>query len=168
MLNEHAKLLLLIQQAGEIVGRKKLQKIVYIAKKLEFPFYEKYQFHIYGPYSEELSLRMEEMRDLGFISEVKEKKGGYHQFRYALSEKGEEFLTISSFDFPETKKVLDNLNSQSSRFLELVSTVLYFEDLSAEEIKEKVFTVKAKQNYTEEEVNEAFNFIKQLREVEAE
>ncbi|MBM7095532.1 YwgA family protein [Bacillus sp. H-16] len=164
MLNEHAKLLSLIQQAGEIVGRKKLQKIVYIVKKLDLPFYEKYQFRMYGPYSEELSVRMEEMRDLGFISEVKEDKSSYHQFRYSLTEKGEEFLTISDFEFPDPKEMLDDLNSKSSRFLELVSTMFYFEDLSNEEIKQKVFTIKAKQNYTEEEVEEAFSYIKALRQ----
>jgi uncharacterized protein YwgA len=33
--------------AGEVIGRKKLQKMVYIAKKLNYPFYEKYNFHFY-------------------------------------------------------------------------------------------------------------------------
>lgn len=60
--------------SGEIVGRKKLQKIIYIAKKLELPFYEKYDFHFYGPYSEELTLQVEELCNLGFLHEVKEKK----------------------------------------------------------------------------------------------
>lgn len=59
--------------SGEIVGRKKLQKIIYIAKKLELPFYEKYDFHFYGPYSEELTLQVEELCNLGFLHEVKEK-----------------------------------------------------------------------------------------------
>lgn len=60
--------------SGEIVGRKKLQKIIYIAKKLELPFYEKYDFHFYGPYSEELTLQVEELCNLGFLHEVKEKR----------------------------------------------------------------------------------------------
>lgn len=58
MLEEHAKLLGLIRHAGEIVGRKKLQKMIYILKKLNYPFQEKFQFHFYGPYSEELTLRL--------------------------------------------------------------------------------------------------------------
>ncbi|PYZ96134.1 hypothetical protein CR205_17365 [Alteribacter lacisalsi] len=167
MLNEHAKLLSLIQQVGEIVGRKKLQKIVYIAKQLDLPFYEKYQFRMYGPYSEELSVRMEEMRDLGFISEIKEKKSGYHQFRYSLTEQGEEFLTIAEHDFPQSKDLWDDLNGQSSRFLELVSTMLYFEDLSKGEVKDKVHTIKAKQNYSDEEVQEAFDYIDRLHAYES-
>ncbi|MDQ0257401.1 uncharacterized protein YwgA [Evansella vedderi] len=163
MLQEHCKLLALFKQTGEIVGRKKLQKIIYIAKKLHFPFYEKYQFHIYGPYSEELNLRVEEMSHLTFVEEVKENKGGYYQYRYSLSKKGEEFLQLSEYELPEAKGVFQNMNQQSSRFLELVSTVLFFEDLSKEEVKEKVFTLKAKQNYTDEEVENAYKYIDSLR-----
>jgi uncharacterized protein YwgA len=38
LLKEHAKLMKVFSDSGEIVGRKKLQKIIYIAKKLELPF----------------------------------------------------------------------------------------------------------------------------------
>ena len=33
--------------------------MIYIAKKLHFPFEEKFEFHFYGPYSEELTLQLE-------------------------------------------------------------------------------------------------------------
>ncbi|MDX1772091.1 MAG: YwgA family protein, partial [Planococcaceae bacterium] len=46
MLEEHAKLVEFIHLAGEVSGRKKLQKMVYIAKKMKMPFHEKYEFHI--------------------------------------------------------------------------------------------------------------------------
>ncbi len=74
MLKEHAKLMKVFSDSGEIIGRKKLQKIIYIAKKMQYPFYEKYDFHFYGPYSEELTLRIEELCNLGFLDEVKEKR----------------------------------------------------------------------------------------------
>ncbi|KHF30303.1 hypothetical protein LR68_01048 [Anoxybacillus sp. BCO1] len=44
MLFEHAKMLKALAAVGEIVGRKKLQKMIYIAKKMNFPFYEKFDF----------------------------------------------------------------------------------------------------------------------------
>ncbi|UTR16298.1 YwgA family protein [Salipaludibacillus sp. LMS25] len=163
MLNEHAKLLALFQQTGEIVGRKKLQKMIYIAKKLGLPFYEKYQYHMYGPYSEELTLRIEEMSQLAFISEVKEQKAGYQQYRYTLAEAGAEFLTMAGEDFPDVSHMLKHLNEQSAKFLELVSTVLFFEELSKEDVTKKVFKLKAKQNYTEEDIAEAYRFIERLR-----
>jgi len=74
MLNDHLRLMNIFAVSGEIVGRKKLQKMVYIAKKLNFPFQEKFEFHFYGPYSEELTLRVEELCNFGFIDEVKEEK----------------------------------------------------------------------------------------------
>lgn len=73
MLKEHAKLMKVFSDSGEIIGRKKLQKMIYIAKKMQFPFYEKYDFHFYGPYSEELTLQIEELCNLGFLHEVDRK-----------------------------------------------------------------------------------------------
>ncbi|SDO62233.1 YwgA family protein [Alkalicoccus daliensis] len=164
MLQEHAKLLALLKETEEIVGRKKLQKMVYIAKRLGQPFREKYQFHMFGPYSEELTLQIEEMCQADFVEELREKKAGYYQYRYSLSSKGEQFLAAV---FPE-KKMLDKellraLNEKSSKFLELVSTILYFDALTKEEVKTKVFKLKAKQNYTEEDIEEAYTFLEKLR-----
>ena len=163
MLREHCKLLAVLQETGEIVGRKKLQKLIYIMKKLNFPFYEKYEFHFFGPYSEELNLKVEEMCHLSFVEEVKEKKSGYFQYRYTLTEKGEEFLNMSSYQPPMTKELLVDLNGQNARFLELVSTIFYFERYSREEVEEKVFTLKAKQNYDKEDMDRAYKYISALK-----
>jgi uncharacterized protein YwgA len=163
LLIEHAKIMKALAAVGEIVGRKKLQKMIYIAKKIDFPFYEKFDFHFYGPYSEELTLRIEELCNLGFLHEVKEKKGGYYQYRYMLTKSGEEFLSHYELDMPHLEDCLRDMNEQSARFLELISTILYFEDLNKEEIKEKVFTLKSKQRYTEEEIEQAYAYIEQLR-----
>jgi uncharacterized protein YwgA len=149
--------------SGEITGRKKLQKMIYIAKKINLPFYEKYDFHFYGPYSEELTLRIEELCNLGFLNEMHEKKGGYFQYRYSLTEAGEEFLTHYDLEMPPLKDCMEDLNSQSARFLELVSTVLFFDTLEKEEVKEKVFTLKSKQKYTEEEIEQAYAYIESIR-----
>ncbi|MEH7379457.1 YwgA family protein [Bacillus sp. JJ1533] len=165
MLTEHAKVMKAFAAAGEITGRKKLQKMIYIAKKIDYPFYEKYNFHFYGPYSEELTVRVEELCNLGFLDEVKEKKGGYYQYRYSLTEKGEQFLGHYQLDMPPLNDCMQALNSQSARFLELVSTVLYFEGLEKDEVKEKIFTLKAKQRYTDEEVEEAYQYIDSLRNI---
>ncbi|MDE5414649.1 YwgA family protein [Alkalihalobacterium chitinilyticum] len=166
MLKEHVKLLSMFQQAGEIVGRKKLQKIVYISKKLDIPFSERFKFHMFGPYSEELTLRIEELCNLGFLQEILETKSGYQQYRYILTEEGEKFLDMYNLDLPNIQPCVSSMNGQSSRFLELVSTVLYFEEMEKEEIVEKVMTVKKKQNYTEEEMERAFTYIEQLKSVQ--
>ncbi|MCM3239833.1 YwgA family protein [Heyndrickxia oleronia] len=165
MLNDHVRLMGALAASGEIIGRKKLQKMIYIAKKLDFPFQEKFQFHFYGPYSEELTLRVEELSNLGFIEETKEKKGGYFQYRYSISDSGREFLSMYETKMPYLDECLENMNDQNARFLELVSTVLYFDNLSRTEVIEKIHKVKAKQNYTEDEIDQAYQYIDSLKKI---
>lgn len=162
MLKEHAKLLVLLNESGEIIGRKKLQKIVYISKKLKYDFQERFNFHFYGPYSEELSLQIEELTNLGFISEVKENKGGYNQYKYEINEQGKEYLELYPIQLEGLQGLVQTLNKESSRFLELVSTVLYFDELEKDELVEKIQKVKSRQNYTTEEIDKAIQFIAQL------
>jgi uncharacterized protein YwgA len=163
LLKDHAKLMQAIFVSGEVVGRKKLQKMIYIAKKVTFPFHERFQFHFYGPYSEELTLRVEELCNMGFLEEIKEKKGGYFQYRYTLTEEGKEFLNLNEVDMPFLEECLKDMNGQNARFLELVSTILYFDNLPKEEVTNKVFTLKASQRYTEEEIVEAYQYIEALK-----
>ncbi len=106
----------LFLQAGEVIGRKKLQKMIYIAKKLNMPFSERYKFHMFGPYSEELSLRVEELCNLGFVAETKEDKGNYFQYRYALSEAGQKFLDLYQFDLPKMEELAQRLNGAKLTF----------------------------------------------------
>lgn len=163
MFKDHANIINAISTAGEISGRKKLQKIVYIAKKLSFPFHEKFQFHFYGPYSEELTLRIEELCEMGYLNEVREKKAGYYQYCYSITDAGQDFLSIQEVEMPALEACLQDMNEQNARFLELVSTVLYFDTLEKEEVTEKIFTLKSKQKYNLEEIDEAYEYIEQLK-----
>ncbi|TFD92896.1 YwgA family protein [Jeotgalibacillus sp. R-1-5s-1] len=166
MMKDHARLMKAFSALGEIVGRKKLQKIIFIAKKHNYAFHEKYQFHFFGPYSEELTLRVEELCNMGFIKEFNEKKSGYYQYRYEVTEEGQAFLEAQNELAAENlTPFLKNLNEQSSRFLELVSTLLYFDTLEMDARIEKVQKVKAKQNYMDEEIAEALAYIEQLNQL---
>ncbi len=137
--------------------------MIYIAKKMEFPFQERFQFHFYGPYSEELTLRVEELCNMGFLDEVKEKKGGYYQYRYNLTEAGQEFLGENSTEMPCLGDCLTDINDQNARFLELVSTVLYFDNLPEAEVREKIQTVKKSHKYKDLEIDEDYAFIASLK-----
>lgn len=165
MLINHAKLMHFFKIAKEVTGRKKLQKMIYILQKCKVPFEEKYQFHFYGPYSEELTLRTEELCNLGFINEVKEDKSNYYQYNYTITENGQAFLEQFTLDMPEIEGQVGLLKGKSSRFLELVSTMLYFDDLSRDDVVKKVYTVKPKQNFTDNEVKDAWEFIETLNKV---
>ena len=163
MLDNHAKLMQFFQVASEVTGRKKLQKMIYILQKCKVPFEEKYHFHFYGPYSEELTLRVEELCNLGFLKEEREDKSSYFQYHYHITNDGEGFLKQFSLDMPDITGKVELLKSQSSRFLELVSTLLYFDDLSDGERVEKVHKVKPKQKFTPLEIEEALTFIKEVQ-----
>ena len=162
MLKEHAKLIQALVASGEVTGRKKLQKMIFIAKKMSFPFQEKFQFHFYGPYSEELTLQMEELCNMGFIQETKEEKGNYFQYRYGVMPEGKKFLESFEDELPSYGTCFEDMNTKSSRFLELVSTVMYFDELTRDEVCEKIDVLKKKQNYSQEEVAEAYDYIQQL------
>jgi uncharacterized protein len=162
MLDNHAKLMRFFSEAKEVTGRKKLQKMIYILQSLGIPFEEKFQFHFYGPYSEELSLRIEELCNLGLIYEEKEVKSNYFQYHYTLSDDGTAFLQQFPTHMPNCTEMIASLQEKSSRFLELVSTMLYFRDLPKQEVEAKVHTVKPKQKYSEDEMKEAWLFISEL------
>lgn len=162
MLEEHAKVVQFVSLAGQVTGRKKLQKMIYIAKKMEFPFHEKYNFHIYGPYSEELTLRVEELCTMGFLTEQMEDKGSYVQYCYEVTDKGTDFSQAMCDEQQDLGKVVEILNNKSARFLELVSTLLYFDELPKNEQIEKVHVVKGKLNFTKQEMDDAFGLIDML------
>jgi hypothetical protein len=152
--------------ANEVTGRKKLQKMIYILQKSKFPFEEKYEFHFYGPYSEELTLRVEELCNLGFLQEVKEEKSNYFQYHYSITEDGESFLKQFASHLPGLEDKVKLLNLQSSRFLELVATMMYFDAWPKQTAEEKTQQVKSRQKYTEEEIEQAWEFIHRITEEE--
>src|SRR5262249_28724339 len=107
--------------------------------------------------------RVEELCNMGFLNEVREKKGGYFQYRYTLTDAGKEFLGLNDVDMPFLQECLIDMNDQNARFLELVSTVLYFDNLPKEEVANKVFTLKSSQRYTEAEIDDAYQYIEALK-----
>lgn len=164
MIEEHAKIVQFIGAADGITGRKKLQKMIYIAKKLQYPYKEKYEFHFYGPYSEELTLRVEELCNMGFLQEERQDKGSYVQYKYQMTDAGEHFTQMAQVPAATRDLVacINQMKDKSSRFLELVSTLLYFDYLPKEEQIEKLHVVKGKLNFTNEEIDDAFTFVMNL------
>ncbi|MFA1822439.1 YwgA family protein [Virgibacillus oceani] len=162
MLTNHAKLMAFFSVTTEVSGRKKLQKMIYILQKCKLPFEEKFEYHFYGPYSEELTLRVEELCNLGFLEEVREEKSNYFQYHYSITGDGEAFLQQFASHLPGLEQKVKLLKQKSSRFLELVATIMYFDSLPKSEVVEKIHQVKSKQNYSAEEVNQGWEFIERL------
>ncbi len=160
MLEDHAKIAALIDQAGEIAGRKKLQKMVYILQKIGFPFHETYRFLFYGPYSEELTMQLEELCDFGFLLEKQKETGGKRRYCYRLTEEGRTFLAHAENQLPSVKSAVEKLNAETAAFLELVSILLYFDRLPRESAVEKAQAIGKHFNQTD--VRRAYTFIAAL------
>ncbi|MFX3617599.1 MAG: YwgA family protein [Sporolactobacillus sp.] len=159
MLEEHAKLAELIRQAGGISGRKRVQKVVYILQKLGFAFHESYHLQIHGPYSEELTLQMEELCEFGFLLESA--NPGNESVRYTLSESGTRFLNQHRDVLPDLSPIVRQLAAEKASFLELVAGLLYFETLPADRIFEKICTLNKKAGH--EQISNAKNYIESLK-----
>ncbi|HET7628668.1 MAG TPA: YwgA family protein [Bacillales bacterium] len=160
MLEDHAKLLEVLHHARDGIGRRKLQKILYVLKKLHFPFHEQFHFQFYGPYSEEAALRVQELCNLKFLHEQESGKG--HGV-YVLSEEGKAFLQHHDVHMPGLDRCVHLLNAQSTRFLTLLATVLHFSELPPKETERKVFAHHRQQGYTKQDIEEAVRFGRQLQ-----
>ncbi|RKL61652.1 hypothetical protein DXT63_15690 [Thermoanaerobacteraceae bacterium SP2] len=160
MLNDYYSIIELLRIAGEIEGRKKMQKIVYILKSLGVNFIEDFYFHYYGPYSDTLTVKLEELKSMNIIEEIKDESGAFPKYTYRLKIEDNDIKN----GLEKYRSLIDILNGQNARFLELVATVIYFnrEGYSREEICEKVKIVKSDKNYTDDEMDSAFDFLKEI------
>lgn len=161
MLEDHAKIAAMIKQVGVIAGRKKLQKMVYILQKMGFPFRELFHFNFYGPYSDELSLQLEELCNFGFLLESRDERSTEKCYRYRLSEAGESFISHYVGIMPATSGLVDELSRETSSFLELVSTLLYFDRIPVASAEEKVQALE--EPYSDQEISRARHYIHVLQ-----
>jgi len=108
-------LLALLKEVGEIKGRTRFQKMVYLGQEeLGLPDSFDFSKHYYGPYSWDLTETIERMIHEGDITESVEEFGGIIRYTYSLSEDGttkaegitESFLTGAA---PDTMKKLSDL-----------------------------------------------------------
>lgn len=123
MFEQYQPLCQLLLSAGEIRGRKKLQKMVYIAQTLGYPFQESFHLHMYGPYSETLAARVREIQDWGFGEEREEPgPGGGPVYIYRP---GPRAAALSGELGQGLHGLARHLNEQDPTLLEGVATLLY-------------------------------------------
>lgn len=123
MFHAYRALTSLLLTAGEVRGRKKLQKMVFIAQTLGYPFGEPFELHVWGPYSEVLAVKLKEMVDWGFAAEaVLPGPAGNHHYIYTP---GPQAHRLADGDAPGLSALLTDLNGRDATFLEGVATALY-------------------------------------------
>lgn len=112
--------------AGEVRGRKKLQKMVFIAQNLGYPFTEPFDLHVWGPYSEVLAVKLKEMGDWGFATEAAlPGPAGNSHYIYTPGPNAQRALQGEAEVSTYLQRLVSHLNEQDSTLLEGVATVLY-------------------------------------------
>lgn len=125
MFSPYRSLTRLLVTAGEIRGRKKLQKMVFIAQSLGHPFSESFDLHVWGPYSEVLAVKLKEMTDWGFAcEEALPGPAGNQHYVYKPGPNADRALAGST-EAGTLGELTAYLNGQDATFLEGVATAMY-------------------------------------------
>lgn len=112
--------------AGEVRGRKKLQKMVFIAQSLGYPFSEPFALHMWGPYSEVLAMKLKEMTDWGFAQETAlPGPAGNQHYIYRPGPNADKGAGQDAGVEGRYAALVAYLNAQDATLLEGVATVMY-------------------------------------------
>ncbi len=122
---------------GEINGRKKVHKLVYLGQALGISLGQDFIFHHYGVYSPGLSNDLRQAENWGILTE--EKTGV--SYRYQLKE---EYSGLNDEINSEKRRIIRTLNKRSPAVLEVLSTVIYLNKTGypIEKIKDKTKEIK--------------------------
>ncbi len=124
--------LVLLSSEG-VSGRKRLQKIVYLADSIGWNIFRDYRFHHYGPYSEYL---LSEVQNLCALRMIEVHQGTYNDrplYLHELTEKGHSLLKLLLREIQRrnpslikrTNGLVRELNNFSARELEVMASLYY-------------------------------------------
>lgn len=144
MLSSEYALIRLFNSVPQIIGRKKLQKVVYLLQQIGVPYTEKFSYHHYGPYSAELQAEIDRLVDYRLLTETFTDK----TYIYKITEEGNSFLKKyeknfgGSFDLPQD--ILERLMDTHTYVLEMASTYAYLLEMGyqQDEALEKALELK--------------------------
>lgn len=128
---------------GEVVGKTRLQKVVFLLDAMGYECGAEFDYHNYGPYCSELAFATDDAEALGYITTAN--KQGYHAVPYtvftsagdpprdwALQDKAEEI-----------QEALVVMNGYSAIVLELAATAVYLRDNGYDDFWSEVSRRKA-------------------------
>lgn len=128
---------------GQVIGRKKMQKIVYIvqefANPFELPF--EYKWNYYGVYSNDLTDELRIGQFFKIFEETPVKEHGYQSYAIKVKDNTEPTDAIRNKLLGELMRFL---NSKEPRLLEVISSIVFFEKegFSQDEINSRLLEFK--------------------------
>jgi uncharacterized protein YwgA len=109
---------------GELVGRIRLQKVIYLLDQLGLASGFEYSYHHYGPYSSEVSSALLDAESAGVVQDqikFRQSDGAsYSVFHSQLDRQPEK---VGNLDRPATIALLGQMKAQSATVLELAATI---------------------------------------------
>lgn len=116
------------QNGGEIVGRTRLQKVFYLLEARGIGFGLAFDYHHYGPYSEELALAADDAQAMGYLRT--EQRQGFHEVPYTVFKVTVNVQPQDKEDATGTlrAKYLKIMEGYSALVLELAATVVFLKD----------------------------------------
>jgi uncharacterized protein len=125
----------LVQWAGKLNTRKKMQKVAYLLKVAGCPIEAEFRLHHFGPYSSDVAQTTDVLVRLEMLKEERSGNMAGRQFNYELSAEAEKSL-IAYESSPEGRKELESMEpfrklansllKEEVRLLEIASTLVYF------------------------------------------
>lgn len=151
----------MVRRLGEVVGRKKLQKIVFLLKSVGAPFVERFTYHFYGPYSEQLADEIRWLVGTGHLTEVTQETANRHV--ECIYRPGEEPIPARLPEF--CMPLAHRLNGYDARLLELMATIQYLgmQGMDLAQAGMRARDLKPTQEYTDQETETALNILTGLR-----
>lgn len=135
---------------GRIVGKVRIQKILYLLEQLGLEARIPFSYHHYGPYAEAISSALDyaELVDQTIAEEPGVTNSGYGFVSYMLkSQSGEAPATVGEIPFAEAQALIRKMQAETSVNIELAATIHWLKhkeriaDWSSELVRRK--TTKA-------------------------
>ncbi len=157
---------LVLQAAGRIIGRTKLQKIVYLANSIGWKAID-FKYHNYGPFSDSLAAELDNMKNYGWIEEREiptSKDRVVHEYYFSNKYKQTGLSQLSKIEdtvpngkqlISRTRGLVKQLNKFSADDLQIMSTLVFLraQDPSMSEDQAVDMTRKLKPQFSKEAIS---------------
>src|SRR5439155_3268056 len=160
-----ALITLVLQSAGRVIGRTKLQKMVYLANSIGWKAID-FKYHNYGPFSDSLAAELDNMKNYGWVEE-REMSTSHdrvlHEYHFSNKYKQTGLSQLSKIEdtipngkqlISRTKGLIKQLNKFSSDDLQIMSTLVFLraQDPSMSEEQALDMTRKLKPQFPKEQI----------------
>lgn len=123
-------LLFLLNHFGDVSGRTRVQKMLYLTNLIGWDAFKDYRFYQYGPYSQWVKRGLDLLVQKKLIDEKQQEANGDRViYRYHITENGSEYLQRIGLEPPElvekTKSLFEKLRPYQTDDLEIMTSLYH-------------------------------------------